>query len=344
MAHAREELQRTFDADVVALVAFDDLNGEWTPHITEGCAMRPSASTADLPPRLAQAVDAERPVLHASLAPGSGLAARSGSGVYGAIRTRDRVVGVLGVEHRVPDTFGPRHTRLMDGLGDVLALTLDNARSFRRLRMLGADEERSRIARDLHDRLGQWLSYISFELERIITTSGGDGSGELDRLYTDVQTAIGELRETLRQLRSEVTEERSFAVVARELIDRFNARTDGQASASLSVAHPEARLAPRIENELLRVLQEALSNVAKHADARAVTVDWDVADGAATLTVTDDGVGFDTDRGVRDSAYGLVGMRERADVAGARLSVRSAPGEGTTITVKAGRIWEDTSP
>ena len=110
------------------------------------------------------------------------------------------------------------------------------------------------------------------------------------------------------------------------------------------MAHPEARLAPRLENELLRVLQEALSNVAKHADARAVTVDWDVADGAATLTVTDDGVGFDTDRGVRDSAYGLVGMRERADVAGARLSVRSAPGEGTTITVKAGRIWEDTSP
>jgi signal transduction histidine kinase len=232
----------------------------------------------------------------------------------------------------------------MDGLGDVLALTLDNARSFRRLRMLGADEERSRIARDLHDRLGQWLSYISFELERIITTSQAEDSGELDRLYTDVQTAIGELRETLRQLRSEVTEDRSFAAVARELIDRFNARTDGQAAASLTVAHPEARLAPRIENELLRVLQEALSNVAKHAQARTVAVSWDVADGAATLVVVDDGVGFDTDRGVRDSAYGLVGMRERADVAGARISVESAPGRGTTITVTAGRIWEDTSP
>jgi signal transduction histidine kinase len=342
MARAREELQRTFDADVVALVAFDEGTGEWTPHITDGCAMRPSATTADLPPRLAEAVEAERAVLSASLLAGTGLAPRSGSGVYAAIRARDRVIGVLGVEHRVPDSFGPRHARLMDGLTDVLALTLDNARSFRRLRMLGADEERSRIARDLHDRLGQWLSYISFELERIITTSDGS-SGELDRLYADVQTAIGELRETLRQLRSEVTEERSFAVVARELVDRFNARADSEASATLTVAHPEARLAPRIENELLRVLQEALSNVAKHARASTVDITWDVADGAATLTVADDGVGFDTDRGVRDSAFGLVGMRERADVAGARLSVASTPGQGTTITVKAGRIWEETS-
>ncbi len=352
MAHAREELRRTFDADVVALVAFDDVTGEWAPHITDGCAMRPSATTEDLPARLAEAVGAERAVLRASLTPGSGLAPRSGSGVYAAIRTRDRVVGVLGVEHRVPGTFGARHARLMDGLGDVLALTLDNARSFRRLRMLGADEERSRIARDLHDRLGQWLSYISFELERIITTSG-EAPSELDRLYGDVQTAIGELRETLRQLRAEVTEDRSFAAVARELVERFNARTDGDALATLEVAHPEARLAPRIENELLRVLQEALSNVAKHSRADTVTVTWDVADGVATLTIADDGVGFDTDRGVRDSAYGLVGMRERADVAGARLAIESTPGRGTTIVVtagtgkagsdKAGRIWEETS-
>jgi signal transduction histidine kinase len=246
-------------------------------------------------------------------------------------------VGVLGVEHRDRGRYTQRDLRIMEGLGDVLALTVDNARSFRRLRTLGAEEERSRIARDLHDRLGQWLSYISFELERIISTTP-DGSAELDRLYADVQTAIDELRETLRQLRSGVTAERSFEVVAGELVERFNAR--GETLATLTVTRPGTRLPVRVENELLRVLQESLSNVAKHAQAERVDVTWDVADGAGALTISDDGRGFDAARGVRDSAYGLVGMRERADVVGARITIESAPGEGTTVTVRAGHGQE----
>ena len=111
------------------------------------------------------------------------------------------------------------------GLADVLALTLDNARRFGRLRSLGAEEERTRIARDLHDRLGQWLTYISFELERIIV-NGSQDAPQLSRLYQDVQRALEELRETLRQLRSEVTIGRPLSMVGKELIDRFTERTD----------------------------------------------------------------------------------------------------------------------
>jgi signal transduction histidine kinase len=72
-----------------------------------------------------------------------------------------------------------------------------------------------------------------------------------------------------------------------------------------------------------------------------VKVRWDVLDGAATLTIHDDGRGFTPDKGIRDSAYGLVGMRERADVIGARILVRSSPGQGTTITVRAGQAREE---
>jgi signal transduction histidine kinase len=241
------------------------------------------------------------------------------------------------VEHRDRGHYSQRDVRIMEGLADVLALTVDNARSFQRLRTLGAEEERSRIARDLHDRLGQWLSYISFELERIISTTP-DGSDELDRLYADVQTAIDELRETLRQLRSGVTADRSLEVVARELVERFNAR--GETLGTLTVTHPGARLPVRVENELLRVLQESLSNVAKHARADRVEVTWDVVDGSGTLMIADDGRGFDAARGVRDSAYGLVGMRERADVVGARISIESVPGQGTTVTIRAGHDQE----
>jgi len=338
----RTELRRSFAAEVIALVTVDELTGQWVPQITDGCALAPVPGTDALPGPLRAAAEGTGPVLVSRFAPGEGLGARSASGLYLAVRARGRTVGVLGVEHRDAGHYGGRHVRLMTGLGDVLALTVDNARSFARLRTLGADEERSRIARDLHDRLGQWLSYINFELERIIATSTPDHD-ELDRLHRDVQQAIDELRETLRQLRTEVTDARSFAMVARELVDRFNDRAEREHGpvATLVVTNPGHRLAARVENELLRILQEALSNIAKHAAATAVTVTWDVHDGAATLTVHDDGRGFSPERGTRDSAYGLVGMRERADVIGARLAVHSTPGAGTTITVHAGRAREE---
>ncbi len=341
---ARAELRRTFNADVIALITLDDHSGEWVPQITDGCALKPSVANDELPEQLRRASEQSAPLLMSRFEPGEGLGVRSASGLYVSVRARDRTIGVLGVEHRTPGQYAARHARLMAGLSDVLALTVDNARSFSRLRTLGADEERSRIARDLHDRLGQWLSYINFELERIIDTSDA-GSAELDRLHHDVQTAIDELRETLRQLRAEVTEERNFALVAKELIERFNSRTgaDGGPTADLEVVHPGRRLKVRVETELLRILQEALSNVAKHARASSVRVRWDVIDGAATLTIHDDGRGFTPDKGIRDSAYGLVGMRERADVIGARILVRSSPGQGTTITVRAGRAREEVS-
>jgi two-component system sensor kinase len=107
-------------------------------------------------------------------------------------------------------------------------------------------------------------------------------------------------------------------------------------AATFTVVHPEDRLPVPVENELLRILQEALTNVDRHAKADHVDVVWDVRGGSFELVVRDDGRGFETARGVRDSAYGLVGMRERADVIGARLTIDSQPDQGTTVRVAAG--------
>ncbi len=331
---ARHELRRTFDADVVALAVFDELRGQWVPHVADGCALRPAARDSELPAVLRAAATNDGPLLIDRIENGQGLGARGGSGLYAAARAGDRLVALVGVEHHRAGQFGPRQLRLMAGLSDVLALTIDNARTFARFRGLGAEEERSRIARDLHDRLGQWLSYISFELERIIDTSGV-ANDELDRLHLDVQSAIDELRDTLRQLRTEVTEERDLVVVARELISRFNQHAGRGKVAELVVTHPGRRVTVGVENELLRILQEALSNVTKHAEATAVVVRWEVNERDATLTITDNGRGFSTDGTIRDSAYGLIGMRERAEVIGAQLSLESQLGSGTTITVSA---------
>jgi signal transduction histidine kinase len=131
-----------------------------------------------------------------------------------------------------------------------------------------------------------------------------------------------------------VSEERPLALLGPEIVLRFAERCD--VAATFTAVHPDERLPVPIENELLRILQEALTNVDRHAKADHVDVVWDVRGGNFELVVSDDGRGFETARGVRDSAYGLVGMRERADVIGARLSIESRPGQGTIVRVAAG--------
>ena len=236
----------------------------------------------------------------------------------------------MAIEHPTPNHYTDREAQLLAGLAEALALTIDNARWFRRLRILGAEEERSRIARDLHDRLGQWLTYISFELERIKNGPMSDAT-EIDALHQDVQRAIEDLRETLRQMRTAVTDDHALSVVARDIADRFTRRTG--ININFAADEKGERFPIAVENELLHIMQEALNNIDKHANATSVDIRWDVDARQGHLRVADDGDGFDESRGVRETAFGLVGMRERAEVIDAELVVNSSPGAGTTVDV-----------
>jgi signal transduction histidine kinase len=341
LERVRRQLETSLGARVVCLLTWDEHAEEWVPRLADGCTLRPAYRTAELPGALAAAAAAPGPLFVADLTePGARTPVRPGSGcgLYLRLDARGTTVGLLALEHPEVDHWNESSVELLDGLGEVLALTVDNARWFGRLRSLGAEEERIRIARDLHDRLGQWLTYISFELERIMGRKDGPTPGapdaELVRLHDDVGSAIDELRETLLQLRAGVNDEQPLTVVGRRLVDRFRDRTE--VAATFTVTRPDDRLPIPLENELLRILQEALNNVDRHAKASHVDVLWDVRGGNFELTIRDDGRGFDLARGVRESSYGLVGMRERADVIGARLEIDSRPGEGTTVRVTAG--------
>ncbi len=332
---AQRQITDTFDARVVCLLTLDENAEEWVPKLAEGCVLRPGYRTESLPSPLLDALASDGPVLRSDLAGSSrpGIVESSASGLYVRLEARDTAIGLLGLEHPETGRFDERDVRVLTGLAEVLALTIDNARWFGRLRSLGAEEERVRLARDLHDRLGQWLTYIGFELERIMANDTPRVE-DLDRLHHDVQAALDELRETLRQLRSGVTEDQPLAVIGRDVVARFGERAD--IDCTFTALHPENRLPVPVENELLRILQEALNNVGKHAKAQRVDVVWDLDGGFFELKIVDDGRGFETARGVRDSAYGLVGMRERADVIGAQLILDSRPGDGTTVRVVAG--------
>ena len=243
----------------------------------------------------------------------------------------------MSIEHDEADHFTERDVELLEGFAEPAALALDNARWFGRLRTVGAEEERSRIARDLHDRIGQSLAYLAFELDRIVKTDErGDDIGEpLVQLREDVRSVITEVRDTLYDLRTDVSEAQGFLRHARAL------RRPASASATtfeITVrADDRGRLPIPQERELFRIAQEALVNVERHAERQHVTVVWRCDGRSAELFVIDDGVGFPVGRSGRLDSYGLMGMRERAAAIGAKPRRRVDAGAGHPHTVRGHR-------
>ncbi len=332
----RERLAKTFSADRILLLTHED--GLWAPQLQVGFELPPILDDAELPEPLLEASSASQAILVSDL---MALTGRTGSGMYGRLTVNGVDAGMVAVETHLPRQYTARDAQLLDGMTDVLALTVANARQFGQLRSLAAAEERTRIARDLHDRLGQWLTYIALELERI-NSQQDEPSTELKQLHEDTQGAIRELRDTLVELRAAVTPERPLSILLLEVVERFRRRS--QITVTLAVPDdPSLHLSAVVENELLRIAQEALTNVEKHAMASHAHVGWSIENGRGVLVIQDDGRGFDPGKGIRGTAYGLVGMRERAASSGAILEVTSEPDQGTVITVLTSQLPREVS-
>jgi signal transduction histidine kinase len=319
------------DCQVVAILLGDGDGTPGTVSLAEGVHLPVELPDADLPTAARMAMSIASPYGVPSLGgtQGAGLAPASRSGVYAPLRARDQLVGVLALEHSSEGHLGTREARLVEGLMEPAALAIDNARWFARLRTVGAAEERTRIARELHDRIGQSLAYVAFELDRIL--KGAEGQtvhGDLARLRSDVRSVVGEVRETLYDMRTDVTESRGLV----DALDGFLIRVRDRAGVETLFRHEEtARLPVPQEREMWRIAQEAISNVERHARASHLSVQWRCDGANALLVVTDDGHGFPMGRAGRVDSYGMVGMRERADAIGAVLEFDSQQGRGTTV-------------
>jgi signal transduction histidine kinase len=330
----RTRLRSLFRFSALVVLVRDETQSVWTVELAEGVRLPSYMGDHDLPQPLQRALTSSHPVIiedrlvHPEPDEG-GFAALARSGLYTALLARGGVVGLVALEDVVPDAYGGEQRDMIESLSSLLALSIDNARWFARLRTLGAEAERARIARELHDRVAQSLAYVAFELERMHNLPG-DRDTEIVELHNVVRDIVRELRETIYQLRSNVSEEEDIVTVAGRYLERFSERTGIAARWLPSATHA---LPYRIEQELWRIGQEALVNVERHADAREVVVRWDVHDGVARLEVADDGSGFEL-AGVLGDHYGLVGMRERADAIGAHLAIESGPGRGTKVAVE----------
>ena len=260
----------------------------------------------------------------------TGLSTDSGSGLYTTLTARGQIIGLLAMESPRPGHYDERTVQMLNGFVDPVALAVDNARWFGRLRTMGAEEERSRIARDLHDRIGQSMAFLAFETDRLIKQhgEGKDIGAALDQLQHDVREVIREIRDTLSDLRTDVSDAKGLE----ETITDFAARVAERSELEIEVEidSPD-RLPIMKERELWRIAQEAIVNIERHADATNASVRW-ISDGEhGVLEIKDDGRGFTIGESGRVDSYGLVGMRERAASIGASFEVTSSTGDGTSI-------------
>lgn len=325
-------LSELFDYDAAAVLVHDDTDGTWVTARRDGVRLPGRLATDELPRPLQRALALRTSVYEPNLlaSGGPGLAPSRTSGMYAVLPARGSIIGLLSIEHAAKDRYSERDLELLAGFVEPAALAVDNARWFGRLRTVGAEEERNRIARDLHDRIGQSLAYLAFELDRIVKSGqrNEDVRPSLAELREDVRTVIREVRDTLYDLRTDVSDEQGFLTTLELFLRRVEDRAGFDARLR---ADERARLPLPQERELFRIAQEAIVNVERHASAHSITVTWQSDGTSAYLEVADDGTGFPVGRAGRLDSYGLLGMRERAASIGASLDVESAPGQGTRV-------------
>ena len=335
-------LRGLFELDFAAVLLTDDTEaGHWQLVRREGTRLPLTLESADLPPPLLRALTTGTVVSCPDLPAqgGPGLATRASSGLYAVLPARGSVIGLLAVEHQTERHFTSRDAELLAGFVDSVALAIDNARWFARLRTVGADEERTRIARDLHDRIGQSLAYLAFELDRIVGKAEQDEplGDSLEQLRDDVRGVIREVRDTLYDLRTAVSDSQDLPTVLEAFIGRVRERSELHIEL---ICDRDQRLPLLQEREMWRLAQEAITNVERHANATRIRVVWRCNGESATLDITDDGQGFPDGRAGRLDSYGILGMRERAASIGATLEISSEPGRGTRVRCTLVRATE----
>jgi two-component system sensor histidine kinase UhpB len=236
----------------------------------------------------------------------------------------------------------PEPVAELDRLSHSFRRLLDRIEEERRragtLVMRAQEEERRRLARDLHDEVNQALAAILLRLEALAQDSSPARADEVAELKRLVNQAMDELLTLARHQRPSALDDHGLMPAVEAQLKRFSSRTGVEVR--LNREGDPDDLPEDVQTALCRVTQEALANVARHAGATVVEVDVEVAE-SIELRVRDDGAGFDP--GIlarRDSGgrgLGLGGMAERTRLVGGELDGRSAPGGGTTVTMRIGR-------
>jgi len=252
------------------------------------------------------------------------------------IWSQERLLGVIVLAHPEPDMFNEVSVPFLWLLANQVTLAVRNASAYLQSEELAIAEERSRIAREIHDGAAQLLAVSALKLDLVAKLRDKEparAAAELDEVRDGIRETIRELRRSIFALRPVALERHGFVETVRRYVADFGQQNDAKVTLEHG-ALPE--LSIEAEAVLFRIFQEAMHNVAKHARASSVTVELGTAeDGMAFVRVSDDGAGFEPEqvsgRVTTAGGLGLMQMRERVVARGGRLELHSRPGEGTAL-------------
>ncbi|GIH90893.1 GAF domain-containing sensor histidine kinase [Planobispora siamensis] len=250
------------------------------------------------------------------------------------IRDGDQVLGIIFLSNkRAPGGFTEADQRLLTMFAAHAAIALTNARLYESGRELALVEERTRMARELHDAVTQKLFSLRLTAQAAAALVARDpcrAVEELERVGRLAGEALAELRAVIVELRPAELDRHGLAETLRKqvrLLDRIH-------PASFTFEeNPVCALGPAAETAVLRVAQEALHNASRHAGARAVAVRLGCEDGRVVLEVRDDGAGFDV-AAASGRGLGIASMNDRAEALGGSVRVTSEPGGGTVVRME----------
>lgn len=203
------------------------------------------------------------------------------------------------------------------------------------LEQLTTTRERNRMACELHDTLAHTLSGLAIQLEAVRSAwpASPDKAGRLlDEALASTRNGLAETRRAIGALRAVLLEDLGLALAVRDLAEDAASRMGAQLD--LDLPNAVGDLSPAVEQCVFRVAQESLENAVRHSEARHLVVRLATGGDCLTLTVSDDGRGFDNSQADAAGRFGLSGMRQRARTAGGSLDVRSRPGSGTVVELK----------
>ncbi len=233
--------------------------------------------------------------------------------------------------------FAPEDEETLVRFATAAAIAIDNAHLNQRLRTLAVAEERVRIAREIHDGMAQILAYVNTKAQAVKAYLDKDkpeqASAQLEQLASAAREVYTDAREGIMALRTRVGPDQPLSEALQHYIERWELQSGIAGSLEIE---GEIQVSTTVELQLLRILQEALSNTRKHSGATQVEVRIHQEQDRLIASVEDDGTGFDPSNRPREAfpRFGLAIMRERAESIGGSLALETSPGSGTRVKIE----------
>ena len=267
------------------------------------------------------------------------------------LRSKNKILGVMNVASHTPRQFSHQDGHLLSSVADQVAVAIENAQLYLEVQRMAdmrgqllhriissQEEERKRIARELHDETSQVLSSLAVNLQALADT--------LPRYPEQVKTRLGELQSMatnildglhriMYELRPSLLDDFGLVAAVKSLAE--NRLEPAGVKVHLASYGMKKRLSLELETALFRIVQEASSNIVKHAEADSASITLRLKEDFIMVRIEDNGKGFDLDQVLRSSkrrGTGLLGMRERAELLGGQLNIDSQPAGGTRITAE----------